>query len=86
MTRPTRAYARAHRVTVIHCPLQQIPRPLLERNRRFRFLSLTRPQWNALLEELAEGKTAWLAPEAIARFLLASTNSLEAFATAGGRV
>jgi hypothetical protein len=39
-----------------------------------------------LLEELAEGKTAWLAHETIARFPLGPTRAREAFATAGERV
>jgi hypothetical protein len=52
--------ARTYSVQVIHCPLERIPKPLLERHRTFRFLWLTRAQWEALLERIAEGKTAWL--------------------------
>jgi hypothetical protein len=53
------AIARQHRVRVVHRPLRQIPRPLREENRRFRFLNLTRAQWETLLERIAESKRAW---------------------------
>jgi len=55
------AIARAHRVRLLHRPLAAIPRPLLERNGRFRFLHLGRSQWDALQERVREGKRAWLA-------------------------
>ncbi|MBI2528767.1 MAG: hypothetical protein HYV93_22640 [Candidatus Rokubacteria bacterium] len=55
------AIARAHRVRLLHRLLAAIPRPLLERNGRFRFLHLTRSQWDALHERVREGKRAWLA-------------------------
>jgi hypothetical protein len=53
------AIARQYRVRVVHRPLQQIPRILREQNRRFHLLYLTRPQWEALLAQIAESKRAW---------------------------
>lgn len=40
--------AAAYGVRVLHVPLQSVPAQLVERNRSFRFLALTRAQWEAL--------------------------------------
>jgi hypothetical protein len=47
------AVADAHGVTVRHLPLSTFPQQLLERGQRFRFMSLTERQWDALVERLA---------------------------------
>jgi hypothetical protein len=39
------AIASRHRVTLRHFPLRLLPTRLVERNRTFRFMSLTREQW-----------------------------------------
>ena len=52
--------ARKHHVRLIHIPLLRIPKPLLERNRAFRFLHLTRPQWDELRRAVAEHQNAWI--------------------------
>lgn len=57
------AVARRHRVEVLHVPLGRIPPALLARHRCFRLLWLTRPQWDALLERIPEGRRAWVGSE-----------------------
>lgn len=50
-----------YRIRLVHKPLRVIPAALLARHRTFRFLSVTREQWDALQERLAETATAWSA-------------------------
>ena len=47
--------AARHGVTVVHIPLQSIPEALRDRNRVFRYIALSRSQWEALRERLGEG-------------------------------
>ena len=54
--------ARRFGVRVVHQPLGRVPRELVERNRTFHFLCVTREQWNDLVREVAEDRRAW-APE-----------------------
>ncbi|MBM4247112.1 MAG: hypothetical protein FJ148_25520 [Deltaproteobacteria bacterium] len=54
--------ARRFGVRVVHQPLARVPRELVERNRRFHFLCVTREQWEDLVREVAEDRRAW-APE-----------------------
>ncbi len=52
--------ARKHGVNLIHIPLSRIPQPLLERNQTFRFLHLSKSQWEELLKAIADQKNAWV--------------------------
>jgi hypothetical protein len=52
--------ARKHHVRLVHIPLSRIPKPLLARNRTFRFMNLTRTQWEELLKAIADQKNAWI--------------------------
>lgn len=52
--------ASAHNVRLVHIPLSVIPSRLLEMHRRFRFLRVSGPQYEALLKLIAEGKRAWV--------------------------
>jgi len=54
--------ARRFGVRVVHQPLGRVPRELIERNRTFHFLCVTREQWEDLVREVAEDRRAW-APE-----------------------
>ena len=54
--------ARRFGMRVVHQPLGRVPRGLVERNRRFHFLCVTREQWEDLVREVAEDRRAW-APE-----------------------
>ncbi|NLF72438.1 MAG: hypothetical protein GX575_25670 [Candidatus Anammoximicrobium sp.] len=49
-----------HRVRVIHVPLQRIPKQLLARTRSFLFASLTRRQWDVMVQRVADGRAGWL--------------------------
>jgi hypothetical protein len=46
-------------VRVIHVPLARIPKRMLEPHRSFKFMSMTRSQWEDLLERIAEYKRPW---------------------------
>ena len=52
--------ARKHRVRLVYIPLSRIPKPLLQRNRTFRFLWLTRTQWDELLKGISDQHNAWV--------------------------
>lgn len=52
--------ARKHHVRLVCIPLSRIPKPLLERNRTFRFMNLTRSQWDEFLKAIADQKNAWV--------------------------
>jgi hypothetical protein len=51
--------AKKHHVELTHFPLRAIPEPILQRNRSFRFMWLTRDQWETLHERLAGADEAW---------------------------
>jgi hypothetical protein len=46
-------------VRVIHVPLTMIPKPMLQRHQSFKFMSMTRNQWEDLLEQIGESSRAW---------------------------
>jgi hypothetical protein len=48
------AVADAHGVTVRYLPLSTFPQQLLDQGQRFRFMSLTERQWDALMDRLGE--------------------------------
>ena len=52
--------ARKHRVRLVYIPLSRIPKPLLQRNRTFRFMKLTRTQWDELLKGISDQHNAWI--------------------------
>jgi len=52
--------ARKNHVQLIHIPLSRIPKLLVERNRTFRFMNLTRTQWDELIKAIADQKNAWV--------------------------
>ena len=52
--------ARKHHVRLIHIPLSRIPKPLLLRNRTFRFMHLTRTQWDELRRAVSDQQNAWV--------------------------
>jgi hypothetical protein len=52
--------ARKYHVRLVHIPLTRIPKPLLKRNQKFRFLRLTKAQWDDLVKAIAEQKNAWV--------------------------
>jgi hypothetical protein len=51
--------AARHRVRLLHRPLQLIGSALLQRHQTFRFLSVTRQQWEALEARIEEGRITW---------------------------
>jgi hypothetical protein len=48
-----------HKVEVVHFPLQRIPNRLLKRNQTFRFMSLTRAQWEELQRRRSDAVGTW---------------------------
>jgi hypothetical protein len=52
-----------HRVRVIPVPLKRIPQQLLRRVRSFLFASLSRRQWEVMVQRVAEGRAGWLGGE-----------------------
>jgi hypothetical protein len=48
-----------HKVEVVHFPLQRIPNRLLKRNQAFRFMSLTRAQWEELHRRRSDAAGTW---------------------------
>lgn len=60
------ALAREFGVRVVHVPLRRIPKPMLETHRSFRFLSLTRRQWHALVDQTGQSRAGWLPRESLA--------------------
>jgi hypothetical protein len=53
-----------HDVEVVHFPLQRLPERLRRRNQVFRFMSLTRAQWDELQRRRANVAGTWSAPAA----------------------
>lgn len=52
-----------HKVQVVHFPLHRLPFRLLERNRSFRFLALTREQWTEFNRRRSARTATWSRPE-----------------------
>ena len=48
-------------VRIIHVPLTRIPEQMLNQHRSFKFMWMTRDQWEELLEQFAESNRAWTA-------------------------
>jgi hypothetical protein len=48
-------------VRVIHVPLTRIPERMLQQHHSFKFMNMSRSQWEDLLERIAEHKRAWTA-------------------------
>jgi hypothetical protein len=59
--------ARKFGVRVIHLPLTRIPERMRQQHQSFRFMNLTRRQWEELLERVGELRRAWTAPAPGAR-------------------
>jgi hypothetical protein len=53
------AIASRHRVTLRHFPLRLLPPRLVERNRTFRFMSLTREQWEEFERRCSDSQGTW---------------------------
>ena len=53
------AIASRHRVTLRHFPLRLLPTRLVERNRTFRFMSLTREQWEEFERRCSDSQGTW---------------------------
>jgi len=53
-----------HDVKVVHFPLQRIPERLRSGNQVFRFMALTRAQWEALQRRRANAAGTWSPPAA----------------------
>jgi hypothetical protein len=54
-------------VRVIHVPLTRIPQRMFQRHQSFKFMSMTRNQWEDLLERIGESKRAWTAPVTVSQ-------------------
>jgi len=52
-----------YKVQVVHIPLHRLPARLLDRNRSFRFLSLTREQWEEFKRRRSARTATWSRPE-----------------------
>ncbi len=50
-------------VRVIHVPLRRIAKTLRERHQSFRYMHMTKGQWDEYLGELRESRRAWIPPE-----------------------
>jgi hypothetical protein len=48
-------------VRVIHVPLARIPKRMFQRHQSFKFMKMTRGQWDDLLERIGESNRAWKA-------------------------
>jgi hypothetical protein len=48
-----------HKVNVVHFPLQRLPIRLLERHKSFRFLALTRNQWEEFQRRRSASAAIW---------------------------
>ena len=48
-----------HKVRVVHFPLRRLPARLLERHKTFRFLSLTRQQWEEFQRRRSDNSGTW---------------------------
>jgi hypothetical protein len=53
------AIASRHRVTLRHFPLRLLPTRLVDRNRTFRFMSLTREQWEEFERRCSDSRGTW---------------------------
>lgn len=53
---------RKFNVCVFHLPLSHIPAQMLQQHQSFRFMCLTRDQWEDFLEKIGEMKQAWTNP------------------------
>jgi hypothetical protein len=50
-------------VRVIHVPLTRVPQRMLQRHQSFKYMSMTRDQWEDLLERIGESQRPfWAAP------------------------
>lgn len=54
-----RSVAQAHSIELVYRPLQTIPRQLLDRHQKFRFLSMSPSQWKELYGRIAKAKGSW---------------------------
>jgi hypothetical protein len=48
-------------VRIVHVPLAKIPKRILQRHQSFKFMCMTRSQWEELLEKISEANRAWTA-------------------------